>query len=363
MSGTPKSLRNCAVDERVLESANQTLQNRRSQGLPLTPKRHPKRKPGSTSLRRGKSLSVSIIGAGRVGTALAIALARAGHSINLIVARRLAGARRALKLAGGQGVALSAKQFWQPHPKHRELLNQSTLILIATPDDVITSIADELGDLLRLQTAPLPERVALHTSGALSSNVLAPLRRWRISVGALHPLISISDARDGADWLTRGFFSIEGDAAAIRMGKRIVRDLGSQAFEIEASAKPLYHAAALMASPNLTALVDIALEMLSRCGLTANQSQRVLLPLIRSTIDNLAAADPARSLTGTFKRGDVATVRKHIEAISSQKLFDALEAYILLGRRSMKLANHASETEAAVDQILASTPNRMPERR
>ena len=182
-------------------------------------------------------------------------------------------------------------------------------------------------------------------------------------MGALHPLISISDARDGADWLTRGFFSIEGDAAAIRMGKRIVRDLGSQAFEIEASAKPLYHAAALMASPNLTALVDIALEMLSRCGLTANQSQRVLLPLIRSTIDNLAAADPARSLTGTFKRGDVATVRKHIEAISSQKLFDALEAYILLGRRSMKLANHASETEAAVDQILASTPNRMPERR
>lgn len=362
MPGTAKSLRNCAIYERVLESADRTLQIRRRQGLPLITKRHPKRKPGSTARHRGKPLSVSIIGAGRLGTALAIALDQAGHSINLIVARRSASARRASKLAGGQGVGLSSKQFRKLHSKHRELLDQSALILIATPDDVIASVTNELAALLRFQTAPARERIALHTSGALSSNVLAPLRKWGISVGALHPLVSISDGRNGADWLTRGFFSVEGDAAAIRMGKRIVSDLGSRAFEIEASAKPLYHAAALMASPNLTALVDIALEMLIRCGLTANQSQKVLLPLIRSTIDNLAAANPARSLTGTFKRGDVATVRKHLEAISSQKLFDALEAYVLLGRRSMKLANHKSETQAAVDQILARALNRTPAR-
>ena len=363
MPGAAKSLRNCACDGRVLESAGRTLQIRRRQGLPLITKRHQKRKSGSTARHRGKPLSVSIIGAGRLGTALAIALDKAGHSINLIVARRLASARRASKLAGGRGVGLSAKQFRKLPPKHRELLDQSALILIATPDDVITSIADDLAVLLRSQTAPVGERIALHTSGALSSNVLAPLRKSGISVGALHPLVSISDARDGADWLTRGFFAVEGDAAAGRMAKRIVRDLGSQAFEIEASAKPLYHAAALMASPNLTALVDIALEMLSRCGLNANQSQKVLLPLIRSTIDNLAAANPARSLTGTFKRGDVATVRKHVEAISSQKLFDALEAYVILGRRAMKLANHKSETRAAVDQILARALARTAARR
>ena len=77
-----------------------------------------------------------------------------------------------------------------------------------------------------------------------------------------------------------GFFSVEGDTAARRVGERIVRDLGGQAFTIAAASKPLYHAAALMASPNLTALVDIALEMLSRCGLSANRSRRVLLPLL-----------------------------------------------------------------------------------
>lgn len=319
----------------------------------MTAKRHSGRKPGPAARRRGRRLSVSIIGAGRLGTALAIALDKAGHSIKLIVARHAASAKLASKLTGGHGLGLSAKQFRKLAGKQRELLEQSSLILIATPDDVIASIAEELAALLRFRTGPAGEQVALHTSGALTSNVLQPLRNLGIPVGALHPLVSISEAKTGADCLTQSFFSVEGDDAATRVGKRIVRDLGAQAFTIAASAKPLYHAAALMASPNLTALVDIALEMLKRCGLTANQSQKVLLPLIRSTIDNLATADPSRSLTGTFKRGDVATVQKHVDAISSQKLFDALEAYVLLGRRSMKLADHRAATQAKIDQTLA----------
>jgi predicted short-subunit dehydrogenase-like oxidoreductase (DUF2520 family) len=192
----------------------------------------------------------------------------------------------------------------------------------------------------------------LHTSGALTSNVLGPLRTLGIAVGALHPLVSISEAQSGADWLTRAFFSVEGDARAMRLGRRIVRDFGAQAFAIKPSAKPLYHAAALMASPNLTALIDISFEMLSRCGLTASQSQKVLMPLLRSTIENLATANPSRALTGTFKRGDVATVQKHVEAISSKNLFDALEAYVLLGRRSMRMANRKSVSRAEIDRIL-----------
>lgn len=349
MPAAAKNLRNCAVDKRMLESARRTLRIRHAQGPPLTAKRHPERKSEPTAGRKGQTLSVSIIGAGRLGTALAIALDRAGHSINLIVARRAASAKRASRLSGGIG--LSAKQFRRLLPKHRELLEQSSVILIATPDDVIRTIADELVALLRFRS-PAGKQVALHTSGALTADVLRPLRQLGISVGALHPLVSISEARSGAEWLTQAFFSVEGDAPAIRLGKRIARDLGAQTFTIAAEAKPLYHAAALMASPNLTALIDIALEMLNRCGLTANQSQRVLLPLLESTIENLSATDPSRALTGTFKRGDVATVQKHVDAISSQKLFDALEAYVVLGRRSMKLANRKSASRTEIDQIL-----------
>jgi len=228
------------------------------------------------------------------------------------------------------------------------LFPPNSVIIIATPDDVIPSIARQLAASMNLQQG----QIALHTSGALTSHVLDPLRVRGISVGALHPLVSISDAVSGAKSLSQAHFSVEGDAAATQAARSIVRLIGGQAFTIRADVKPLYHAAALMASPNLTALIDIALEMLDRCGLSADQARKVLLPLIKSTTDNLAIADPAQALTGTFKRGDVVTIKKHVAAISSQKLSEALEAYVLLGRHSLRLAKHSRRTRAEIDEIL-----------
>ena len=310
-------------------------------------------------LRGGQKRPVSIIGAGRVGTALAIALDRTGHSLNLIVARLGVNAERASKLAGGQGTSLSARQFRQMLTSENPLFPPNSLIIIATPDDVIPSVARELAGSMNLQRG----LIALHTSGALTSHVLHPLRVRGISVGALHPLVSISDPVIGARSLSQAHFCVEGDAAASRAAKSIVRKIGGRVFTIRAELKPLYHAAALMASPNFTALIDIALEMLSRCGLSANQARNVLLPLIKSTTDNLAIADPAHALTGTFKRGDVVTIKKHVEAISSQKLFDALEAYVLLGRHSLKLARPSRHTRAEIDQILNEALKRARARR
>ncbi len=179
----------------------------------------------------------------------------------------------------------------------------------------------------------------MHTSGALSSAVLIPLQKGGFAVGSLHPLVSISDALSGAEWLTRAFFSLEGDTAAIHLGKQIVRDLGGQSFTIDSDVKPLYHAAALMASPSMTALFDVAVEMLGRCGLKPGRARQILLPLVKSTLDNLVTRDPGRALTGTFKRGDITTVKKHLAAIETAKLRDALEAYVLLGRRSLSLSS------------------------
>src|SRR5262245_34237457 len=288
--------------------------------------------------------SISIIGAGRVGTALGIALSRSGYEVKLVVTRRAGHARRAARLIHRGTVGLSASELRRLSPNTRGLLTQSSVIVIATPDDEIATVAVEIATGLKRKGFSGRPKVALHTSGALPAKVLEPMRPLGFSVGSFHPLISISDSKTGAEWLTRAFFSVEGDAAAVRAAKRMARDLGGRAFVVTRDAKALYHAAALMSSPNLTALIDISLEMLSRCGLTANQSRKVLLPLIRSTLDNLETQNPSQALTGTFKRGDVATVRRHLEAISNEGLFDALEAYVLLGRRSLKLANPNFET-------------------
>src|SRR5204863_4912379 len=128
---------------------------------------------------------------------------------------------RAARLTGDQAVGLSAKQLSELAPKYRQILEQSALIVIATPDDAIGVAAEGLAVLLKSRKAPAGAPVVLHTSGALTSDVLAPLRKLKIPVGALHPLVSISDARGGADWLSQAFFSLEGDAAARRMGKQI----------------------------------------------------------------------------------------------------------------------------------------------
>ena len=126
--------------------------------------------------------------------------------------------------------------------------------------------------------------------------------------------------------------------------------LGGESFSIRSADKPLYHAAAVMVSGNVTALFDVALEMLVQCGLTRNTARSVLLPLIASTVHNLETKDPAQALTGTFSRGDVETVKRHLAALKKGELADALELYRLLGKRSLKL----TKKHPQITQILKS---------
>jgi predicted short-subunit dehydrogenase-like oxidoreductase (DUF2520 family) len=293
-----------------------------------TEKRKAKRKP-----------TVSIVGAGRMGGALALTLASQGYAVEALVARRLRHARRVVNLLGHRAVALSALQIAELPP--------SDLIIVATPDDVITSVAKKLAST---QPEFRADRVVLHTSGALSSKALTPLADVGFKTGSLHPLVSISDAVSGAN-LRGAFFCLEGDRTALRVGRLIVGDLGGHAFSIEPRSKALYHAAAVMASGNMTALFDIAIEMLAACGLSRRRAREVLLPLVQSAVANLSVMEPARALTGTFARGDLATVERHLAAIQEQWLPDVLAAYVLLGQRSLSIAKHKGPAAATADQI------------
>ena len=319
------------------------------------------RRAGSRShtTRPANKLSVSIIGAGRLGTALGLALKAAGYEIELVAAKSPATARRAGKAFGPKTIAISALQLSKLNPSQRVRLNRSSLVLIATPDDVMASVAEQLSEILiskpvRSSDDKIPmtaRRVVLHTSGALSSDVLEPLRRAGFAAGSFHPLVSISEPRSGAELLTHAFFSVEGDPAAVRVGRSIVRDLGGESFKIDSRHKALYHAAALTASPNMTALFDIAVDMLGACGLQSARARRILLPLIQSTVANLATQDPARALTGTFKRGDVSTVQKHLAALKTVNLPQALAAYVVLGQRSISMAKKHGTNPAGLDKI------------
>jgi predicted short-subunit dehydrogenase-like oxidoreductase (DUF2520 family) len=270
---------------------------------------------------------VSIVGAGRLGTALAIALAESGYRISALVTRRREHVLKAGALLDVFGVLLTSNKLNKLPP--------TDLVIIATPDDQIELVARELS---RISSSHAKVRTVLHTSGALSSTILSPLAELGWRTGSIHPLVAVSEPRSGAKALRGAFWCIEGDKEAIRSAQRIVHDLKGQSFSLAAKHKPLYHAAAVMASGNMVALFDVALEMLGQCGLGAKEAHRVLLPLVESTIRNLSVSQPARALTGTFARGDLATVKRHLEALSASGISDALELYRLLGKRAVALA-------------------------
>jgi predicted short-subunit dehydrogenase-like oxidoreductase (DUF2520 family) len=273
--------------------------------------------------------TTSIIGAGRLGTALAIGLSSQGYEIVAVAARRAAHARKAISLSAlpSQTLALGADQLEQLPP--------SDLVLITTPDDAIAGIAR---DFAKLRRSARHRATFLHTSGALSSAVLAPLAKVGFCTGSMHPLVSVSEPNAGAEALRGAFYCVEGDATALRFAKSIVRDLKGTAFTIKPESKALYHAAAVMASPHLVALFDLATELLVSCGLKKREAREVLLPLVQSTVNNLKKNSPEKALTGTFARGDVATVNRHLKALSTKQLAEALKIYKLLGLHSLQLA-------------------------
>jgi len=282
--------------------------------------------------------TVSIVGIGRAGGALAIALDRAGFQIDQLIYRADPPAESRLdsqKFVAVESVAAI----------------DSDILLIATADQEIRTTAFILAQMARL---PL---VALHLSGSLSSNELWSLKKNGVAVGSMHPLVSISDPERGSSRFAGAYFCVEGDAAAVVAATTIVEALGGQHFSVETQLKPLYHASAVMASGNVTALFDAAIEMLSECGIERENAHRILFPLIQSTVGNLADRSTEKALTGPFVRGDVAALERHLDAFEGTIDEGIRSIYLDLAERSVRLAGgeHTQELLTAISMAKRKT--------
>ena len=175
-------------------------------------------------------------------------------------------------------------------------------------------------------------RFALHSSGALSSRELAPLRTAGAKVASVHPLMTfVAGARPS---LTGVPFAVEGDAAATRVASRIVRQLGGESFALPASRKAAYHAWATMTSPLLLAYLVTLEEAACAAGLSRQAARRTSLPIIRQTLANYSRLGPARSFSGPLVRGDAATVAKHLAALKKHP--GPREVYVALARAALR---------------------------
>jgi predicted short-subunit dehydrogenase-like oxidoreductase (DUF2520 family) len=268
--------------------------------------------------------SVSIIGVGRIGGALAIALARSGFEIEFLIHRDPSTANLVSSYLSPTVKLISASDELPDLHSH--------IVLVTTPDPDIALIGQRLDGRLK------PGCVVLHTSGSLSSEIFSGLASTGLHVGSMHPLVSVSDAISGADNLANVYFCVEGDQVAVSTARTIVESLGGRPFSIDSAHKPLYHAAAVTACGHLVALIDIAIEMLSKCGVEKERAKEILLPLITSTVNNLQTQTPARALTGSFARMDSSAVERHLAAIGREMPDRVRDVYLLLGEQSLDLA-------------------------
>lgn len=269
----------------------------------------------------------SVVGPGRVGAAMARALVEAGWTLCGVASRRLESARKAVAWIGA-GTA---------YGRAEDAAASAGVVLIAVPDAAVGHVARALAEVSAGEGA-----VALHTSGALSSDVLAPMRAKGWAVGSMHPLQTFAGPEEVMDLLAGAFFCCEGDELALAVARTAVRDLGGHFQTISPQGKILYHAAACVASNFLVALEASAAELLTRAGVPKSEALRMLLPLIRGTVANLARVGLPRALTGPVARRDWGTVEAHLAEMGRQAP-ELLPLYRALCERTTTLARDLSE--------------------
>jgi predicted short-subunit dehydrogenase-like oxidoreductase (DUF2520 family) len=280
----------------------------------------------------------TIIGVGKVGGAMALALPGAGFSVEVLVSRHPSETSDFAASVEGKPRVLSVSEFQEV---------ETDFVLITTQDSEIKGAAELLSDLKFKK----PQVTVFHASGALSSGELSVLKGSGRNYGSIHPLVSISDPQRGAEVLQGAFFAVEGDDVAVEFGCEIAKKLRGNPFEIATNSKTLYHAAAVVACGHLSALIHTSQKMLLRCGIDDETATQVLIPLIKSTVSNLSEMTPAEALTGPFQRADIGTIKKHLEKIGETADKDMEAVYRSLGVVSLELAELEGADRASLDEI------------
>lgn len=201
------------------------------------------------------------------------------------------------------------------------------IVWITVPDDSIAQVARQLAG-----TQDWKGRMVFHSSGALTSDELAALRAKGARVASVHPMMTF--VRHSVPNMAGVAFAIEGDTAAVRAAKAIVERLGGYAFPIRKQNKVLYHAFGSFASPLVIALMASLEQVAKAAGIKAGDIKTVMLPLLEQTVRNYLKHDAASAFSGPLLRGDVATIRKHLEEL--KKVPAAREVYVSLAKAALK---------------------------
>ena len=259
--------------------------------------------------------AVAILGLGKVGTAVGFLLRHAGYTIVAVASRSKASLSQGMVYTGGR-----------PYLNFSEAALAADCIIITTPDDAIAQVCMKISS----EGGIRPGAKVIHMSGAGGLELLESAQDAGAHVACIHPLQSFADVDGAVRNIPGSTFGITSEDEIKEWSIQMVRDLGGIPFFISDADKPLYHAAACIASNYLTTLIHMVEEIYQSLGLNREDTIRAIWPLVMGTIANIKTKGTVQALTGPVARGDAGTIRKHTEVLR-QKLPALLQAYSALG--------------------------------
>lgn len=265
-------------------------------------------------------MRIVIVGAGNVGTALAVLLQKAGHTITGIASRTEESAAKA-------GARLGVPHATDP----LQFTRQADIVFLTTPDRAIADVCAQIS----AKDGFAQGTIVAHTSGAHSSQILNSATGVRAV--SFHPLQTFANPDSGIKNLPGSFITIEGQSTALPTVRQLVSDLSCRPLEIPTEGKPLYHAAACIACNYFTTLLDTALQVMEAAGVSKEDGLPALAPLIEGTWNNILRVGTTQALTGPIARGDTTTVEAHLEQMN-EKIPSAIPLYRLLGQATVDVA-------------------------
>lgn len=261
---------------------------------------------------------ITIVGGGRMGRGLAGALSGAGERVTLWSRREAVG-----------GV--------------EDAVTGAVTIILAVPDDAIGRLAADLAKA----GAVSGDQVVLHLSGLHGKEQLASLEGSGAALGSLHPLQTVSDPETAPERWRGAYAAIEGDDRACREGERLAQLLGLVPFRLGPGQKAAYHAGAVMVGNYSVALAGAAARLAREAGVPVELAAKMYLPLLAGALENLGRQPTAAALTGPVRRGDLNTIREHLEALTA----DDRMLYAVLGLEAVKLAREAGLDAGRADEV------------
>jgi len=284
---------------------------------------------------------IGIVGAGAVGTALGVALHRAGWPVRAVASRDPVRRARFTDLVdGSRGFAEATA-----------LLDEVELILVAVPDDAIPAVAGGL----RMYSG----QAMVHTSGALDAAVLAPAMAAGTQIGSFHPLVAFADTERAVAALHGATVAIEGDDQLADLLARMAEAIGAVPVRLAPGSKSAYHAAAVLAAGGFVALLDAIAELGRVAGLDEAGSLAIYGPLIEQTLGNARALGIRAALTGPITRGDLGTLEAHLRTLRAHAP-GALDLYVAAAEREIALAEaRGALTPEVAEHLRASLATRV----